>query len=460
MSLRPSEATLLAKELERELGGAVVQQVSSPGPARVYLELRVPGASVTLLVCAEQKAARLSVVEKRPPNPATPPAWQSVLRRELVGAKLLDAESVESRRLVVLHFDRGSVVLEYGAEPQLALTTKEGRVLAVSVPAREGLRPGASWQPPPEAPPGQAPSRLAGDFTRCRLLRAAEALIGQQESTRWLEARLAPVRARLKKLERTRLKVKEESERTPLAERHRAEGELLARNQHLLTRGEKQIVLTEYLETGPVERTIALDPARTPRQEVDWRFHQYRRLLRGVEFARKRLLQLEEERVRLEAELARLSTEAPVAPIVNARAKKGPAVAKPPYREYTGHGGQPIWVGRGAAHNDALTFQVARPWHVWFHARGVPGAHVVVPLPRNAQLTPEVLLDAAHLALHHSDSKGEPRGEVSYVAAKRVRKPRDAAPGAVLYTGERTLMLRVEPQRLSRLLASETDGVD
>ncbi|MBE2249639.1 MAG: hypothetical protein IAE78_08815, partial [Myxococcus sp.] len=51
MSLRPVEATLLAKELERELLGAVVQQLSSPTPTRVYVELRVPGRSVVALWC-------------------------------------------------------------------------------------------------------------------------------------------------------------------------------------------------------------------------------------------------------------------------------------------------------------------------------------------------------------------------------------------------------------------------
>lgn len=126
-----------------------------------------------------------------------------------------------------------------------------------------------------------------------------------------------------------------------------------------------------------------------------------------------------------------------------------------PYKEYRGHGEHPIWVGRGSAHNDELTFKVARPWHVWFHVRGSPGAHVVVPLRKDGSLPPEVLLDAAHLALHHSDLKGEPRGEVSYVPVKRVRKGRDAPPGAVTFTGEKTLMLRMEPARLSRLLATE-----
>jgi predicted ribosome quality control (RQC) complex YloA/Tae2 family protein len=113
-------------------------------------------------------------------------------------------------------------------------------------------------------------------------------------------------------------------------------------------------------------------------------------------------------------------------------------------------------VGRGSHHNDALTFQVARPHHLWLHARGVPGAHVVIPLDKNAELSQEVLLDAAHLALHHSDARGEPRSEVSYTQVKFVKKGRDSAPGAVNYVREKTLMLRVEPERLQRLLGERS----
>ena len=83
--------------------------------------------------------------------------------------------------------------------------------------------------------------------------------------------------------------------------------------------------------------------------------------------------------------------------------------------------GHPIWVGRAGADNDALTFQVARPHHLWLHARGLPGAHVVVPLDRKEEIPPEVLLDAAHLALHHARGAGSNRGEVAWTRARLVR---------------------------------------
>jgi len=88
---------------------------------------------------------------------------------------------------------------------------------------------------------------------------------------------------------------------------------------------------------------------------------------------------------------------------------------------------------------------------------GSPGAHVVVPLSRGAEVPQETLLDAAHLALHHARGAGADRGEVSYTRAKFVRRVKGAPPGAVSYSGEKTFLVRLEPARLERLLASREE---
>ena len=79
----------------------------------------------------------------------------------------------------------------------------------------------------------------------------------------------------------------------------------------------------------------------------------------------------------------------------------------------------------------------------------------MVPLERNAQIAPEVLLDAAHLAAHFSKQRGEPSAEIAHTARRFVRKPKGAAPGSVLVDRERVFVVRLEAARLQRLLASE-----
>lgn len=462
MSLRVCELELLASEWNRELVGGVVQKVYAPTPSRLYFELRVPGRSALVHLCADASVARLSVTETRPPNPPEPPTWQHVLRRDLLGCKLRDAEVLPTRRTMLLHFERDGVpwtlVFELGPPAAIHFITRDARVVATSMPARPGIRLGGTWTPLDEQPLKTQPSRLLGDVVFCRLSHAAEALFGQLERAAWDKARRAPLEGKLKRLERTREKVKADAARTEHAQTYRREGELLAQNLWQLKRGEREVTLTAYLEDGSTEAVkVPLDPKRSPKEEVDWRFHQYRRLLRGAQLAKTRLLALDAEEAQLRAKLAELEvlteeSAPPSRPPPKAADGQAPSL---PYREYLGHQGQRIWVGRGSAHNDALTFHVARPFHVWFHVRGLPGAHVVVPVEKNSQLSGEALLDAATLALYHSDAKHEPRAEVSYVPVKFVRKGRDAAPGAVTYTREKTILLRVEPERLKRLLASE-----
>ncbi|MFT3709889.1 MAG: NFACT RNA binding domain-containing protein [Archangium sp.] len=465
MSLRPEELLVVAEELTRELSGGVVQKVHAPTTTRVYLEVRVPGRSVTLLVCSDHGFARVSAVDERPANPATPPTWQSVLRTDLIGAKFADAEALIERRTLILHLSKAgrflNLILECTGEPAIIFCTGEAQIRSLSIPNRAGLRVGQRWAPLDAQPVKPSPSRLAGDHVFLRLAHAAEALLSNTEQKSAVDARRAPLLAKLKRLKRTIEKVKAESDRTADAQKLRLEGELLTQNLHLLKRGQKLVRVLGYDQSGEHrEIELTLDPEKTPQQNVEARFHRYKRLLRGGEIAKKRLQELEAEGRALDAELAAIDAAPPpsVLEVGNAaRGKSKQQEALPPYREYLGHG-QRIWVGRGSAHNDALTFHVARPFHLWLHARGVPGAHVVVPLEKNTTLPQEVLLDAAHLAAHHSDAKGEPRVEVSYTSVKFVHKPKDSAAGAVTFTREKTLLLRLEPDRLKTLLSSEKSG--
>jgi len=137
-------------------------------------------------------------------------------------------------------------------------------------------------------------------------------------------------------------------------------------------------------------------------------------------------------------------------------AREGPV--RQPYQEYRGAQGERILVGRGAQDNDTLTLRVARPQDLWLHVRGSPGAHVVVPLAKGASVSPELLVDAATLAAHHSDARGETRVEVQWTERRYVRKPRKSAPGAVVLERERVIVLRLEPARLRRLLADKPEG--
>ncbi|QDE99991.1 NFACT RNA binding domain-containing protein [Myxococcus xanthus] len=477
MSLRPVELEQVVAEVAERLTGAVAQKAWCPLPRLAYVELRVPGRSILLCLCAEGDLARVSVADDRFPTPGEPAPFQRWLRQELTGFKLQGARFMEAERVVAFDFEREDVrrrlLLEVGAPGGLLLLSDNGRVLMLSgegFAQRRGLHPGAAWAPP-EPPPPEArekarsqPSRLAPqDSDALPYSQAAERLLGARDKasrSETIRRRLAqPYRARLKRSSRTLEKVRAEAARGPDAEKHREVGELLAQNLYRLKRGATEAVLTAYTEEGAQEVRVTLDPKRTPKEEADWHFHQYRRLLRGVAQARHREAELAREVAHAQQALAQIERMEDAALLAQAEVLQLPSGGEGaqegrPFKEYVGHGGARIWVGRGSEDNDALTFKVARPWHLWLHARGVPGSHVVLPLEKGQEVAQEVLLDAAHLALHHSGAKGEPRGEVSYVPAKFVRKVKGGAPGQVTFTREKTFVVRMEPERLERLLKS------
>ncbi|HWT06623.1 MAG TPA: NFACT RNA binding domain-containing protein, partial [Xanthomonadales bacterium] len=100
--------------------------------------------------------------------------------------------------------------------------------------------------------------------------------------------------------------------------------------------------------------------------------------------------------------------------------------------------GARIYVGRSPRENVEVTFKIARPDDLWFHARGIPGSHVVLQTAPGTKPLDDDLAAAADLAATHSKARNAPRVEIDYTERKYVRKQRDAGPGMVWYTNART----------------------
>lgn len=122
-----------------------------------------------------------------------------------------------------------------------------------------------------------------------------------------------------------------------------------------------------------------------------------------------------------------------------------------PFRTYRSSGGLEIWVGRGAASNDALTFRESSPRDVWLHARDASGAHVVLRWSRDEPPPSRDLEEAAVLAAWHSKSRGSGLVPVDWTRRKYVRKARGGAPGLVLVQRSETIFVKPD-ERVERRL--------
>lgn len=112
--------------------------------------------------------------------------------------------------------------------------------------------------------------------------------------------------------------------------------------------------------------------------------------------------------------------------------------------EFRTAAGSRILVGRSPLENAEVTFKIARPHDLWFHARGTPGAHVVLARDDRAEPPEEDVETAASLAAYYSKAKSSARAAVDYTLRKYVRKQRNAPPGLVWYTNASTAT--VEPR--------------
>ena len=99
---------------------------------------------------------------------------------------------------------------------------------------------------------------------------------------------------------------------------------------------------------------------------------------------------------------------------------------------YISSDGYHMYVGKNNYQNDELTFKFASGEDWWFHAKGIPGSHVVVKT-NGDELPDRTFEEAAKLAAYYSKNRTSEKVEIDYIQKKHVKKPGGAKPGFVVY---------------------------
>ena len=265
---------------------------------------------------------------------------------------------------------------------------------------------------------------------------------------RTVHAALTAAAARLRRQERS---LQRALLPTDELERLRLSGEWLLALAHEIRPGQTVLQVAGAAPDGG-ELAISLDPTLTPPALAQRYFHQYQRQQRGAKVVAARL-----ERTRLRQQaiaetlalLAAAQTVAAVRRIAQEAQEEDliPTDDRPSRRRpddqasgFDRHviGGIAVLVGQSRRGNDRVTFREARPHDLWLHARGVPGAHVVIRA--SAPSVPEhVLQAAAALAAASSAARHAATVAVDYTQRRHVRRIKGAPPGLVTYRQERTL---------------------
>lgn len=100
---------------------------------------------------------------------------------------------------------------------------------------------------------------------------------------------------------------------------------------------------------------------------------------------------------------------------------------------YISSDGYHMYVGKNNFQNEELTFKFAEGNDLWFHAKQMPGSHVIVKTNGETEIPDRTYEEAARLAAYYSTGKEAPKVEIDYTTKKNLKKPPKAKPGFVIY---------------------------
>ena len=220
-------------------------------------------------------------------------------------------------------------------------------------------------------------------------------------------------------------------------------GDILAANLFSIKKGMERVVLFDFYNN--CERTIELAFDRSPKENLDRYYNRYSKLKRGYEFNLKRWDEVDEE-IKYLTEIKRFLTgsdeldelESIEEELIQGRyirevasKKKKKKKIKPNKYGTLNHNGYEILYGRTNLENDNLTHRVAARDDMWFHAKDIPGGHIII---RNLGDFPEdLILKGAQVAAYYSKAAPGEKITIDYTLKKNLKKPKGGKPGFVTY---------------------------
>ena len=238
---------------------------------------------------------------------------------------------------------------------------------------------------------------------------------------------------------------------TEKREKYRLWGELLHIYGYGLEPGAEKLECEDYHTGKPV--MIPLDPDLSAQENAKKYFDRYEKLKRTYEALSGRVVETESDIRYLESVLSSLEiarSEADLAQIRDELAEEGYVKKKSSRKKnseksrpwhYRTADGYDIFIGKNNTQNDDLTFRFAEGNDWWFHAKKMPGSHVIVKT-KTGEIPDVVFEQAAAAAAYYSRGRGSDKVEVDYLQKKNVKKPRGAKPGFVVYYTNYSMAIR------------------
>jgi predicted ribosome quality control (RQC) complex YloA/Tae2 family protein len=489
-----------AAELERELRGGRVNDAGLLDDGRFGIRFGGKRTGERLLTIDIFGSPPLPALEEGELSIAGDPGWARSLATVLRGLRLGEIRSRTGDRVLVLDFGTTSrfgvargvqLVAELIPRFGNVLLLRDGDVIAAAKqfsPAENETRSvgvGGPYRPPPLREGSQVPKVLADAFAAnpaayasaeamldaALAVPATEPLHVYRDGAKLVAAHVVPLaqfahlthatapqllplfaEARLTSAGRRASDAGERKRAALTARRDDAAGReaLRAAGDALYAYGyDLPPQATRLVTPDEAALIVVLDPDLDAMQNAAQYFVRYRKLADALPHLERRIEMLEAKRASLEdllfetsrgdattlndvtTEIDRIEGRKVAPSRSTGKAVKAPLRVDRP-------SGARIFIGRSPRENLEVTFRIAKPDDFWFHARGIPGSHVVLQSAPGEAPAETDMDRAADFAALHSRARSSQRVEIDYTERKYVRKQRDAAPGMVWYTNQRT----------------------
>ena len=225
---------------------------------------------------------------------------------------------------------------------------------------------------------------------------------------------------------------------------YRVYGDLLNTYGYSLKGGESSFTTENFYDDNK-EITIPLDKNKSAKENAKKYYDKYAKLSRTTKALSEEILKTKNDIEHLQSIQTALEVSSDDESLSQIRQElvdfgyikkhssaKKQKIASHPYH-YISSDGYDIYVGKNNYQNEELTFKVATGNDWWFHAKGIPGSHVILKSNNEEELPDRAYEEAAALAAFYSKAKDADKVEVDYIQKKNIKKVAGAAPGFVVY---------------------------
>lgn len=239
-------------------------------------------------------------------------------------------------------------------------------------------------------------------------------------------------------------------------------GDLISANMYRIKKGDRSAVVENFYEDGSPEISISLDARKTPSQNAQHYYNEYKKAATAEKILTVRIQKGEEELQHLDSvfdSLTRASSENDIIQLRLELAEQGyvklggsrvkPPKALPPI-EYRSSDGYTILVGRNNAQNDKLSLKLAEKSDLWLHVHQITGSHVLI-LTDGETPPDRTIEEAAVIAAVNSKGRDSNLVPVDYCLARYVKKPAGAKPGKVIFTDYKTAYVKPDAELENKL---------